>query len=93
MTHGATDLAEAAHGSPPCGIASNDGLARTVAVLFARADSYYKTLPGCEVYDMERDARTYDGPWPVVAHPPCRAWGSAHSRTRAPTNATSLGWP
>ncbi len=48
---------------------------RTVAVLFARADSTYKTLEGCDVYDMERDARTYDGPWPVVAHPPCRAWG------------------
>lgn len=47
-----------------------------VAVLFARADSFYKTLPGVEVYDMERDARTYDGPWPVVAHPPCRAWAS-----------------
>lgn len=48
----------------------------TVAVLFARADSIYKTLDDCEVYDMDRDARTYDGPWPVVAHPPCRAWAS-----------------
>ena len=47
----------------------------TVAILFAREDSVYKTLPECEVYDMDRDARTYDGPWPVVAHPPCRAWG------------------
>jgi hypothetical protein len=47
-----------------------------VAVLFARADSVYKTMPECEVFDMERDARTYDGPWPVVAHPPCRAWGA-----------------
>lgn len=47
-----------------------------VAVLFARSDSVYKTLPDCEVYDMERDARTYDGPWPVVAHPPCRSWGN-----------------
>ena len=26
----------------------------TVAVLFARADSVYKTLPECDVYDMER---------------------------------------
>lgn len=49
---------------------------QTVAVLFARADSIYKTLPGCDVYDMERDARTYDGPHPVVAHPPCRSWAS-----------------
>ena len=48
----------------------------TVAALFARADSIYKTLPDVEVYDMERDARTYDGPWPVVAHPPCRSWGA-----------------
>lgn len=47
----------------------------TVAVLFARADSHYKAIAGCDVYDIERDARTYAGPHPVIAHPPCRAWG------------------
>lgn len=52
------------------------GLRMPVAVLFARADSTYKALPDCEVYDAARDARTYDGPWPVVAHPPCRAWAT-----------------
>ncbi len=62
----------------------------TVAVLFARADSHYKALQGVEVYDMERDARTYDGPWPVVAHPPCRAWGRLRqfANPRPDANAT-----
>jgi hypothetical protein len=55
-----------------------------IAVLFARADSVYKALPGCDVYDMERDARTFAGGMPVVAHPPCRAWASLrfHAKPR-----------
>lgn len=48
----------------------------SVAVLFARADSVYKTLPGCDVWDATRDARRWPGGVPVVAHPPCRAWGA-----------------
>jgi hypothetical protein len=47
----------------------------TVSILFARRDSIYKELAGCDVWDIDRDARTFDGPGPVVAHPPCRAWG------------------
>lgn len=47
----------------------------TVAVLFARADSIYKTMPGCDVYDADRNALNFPGGVPVVAHPPCRAWG------------------
>lgn len=50
-------------------------MSRRVAVLFARADSIYKRLPGCDVFDLERDARSFCGGAPVVAHPPCRAWG------------------
>lgn len=57
---------------------------KTVAVLFARADSVYKTFPECDVYDIERDARTWPGGCPVVAHPPCRAWASLrhHAKPR-----------
>lgn len=48
-----------------------------VAVLFARADSIYKKLRGCNltVWDERRDARNWPGGCPVIAHPPCRAWG------------------
>ncbi len=52
------------------------GAMRQVAVLFARADSVYKTMPGCDVWDIDRDARGFPGGMPVIAHPPCRAWGS-----------------
>jgi hypothetical protein len=47
---------------------------RPVHVLFARRRSVYFDL-GVEVYDIERDARTFSGGGAVVAHPPCRAWG------------------
>ena len=47
----------------------------TVAVLFARADSHYKSLPGLDVWDEARDARRWPGGAPLVAHPPCRLWG------------------
>ncbi len=48
---------------------------RTVAALFVRSDSIYKQMPGVDAWDMERDARCWPGGAPVVAHPPCRAWG------------------
>jgi hypothetical protein len=46
-----------------------------VAVLFARADSHYREFPAADVWDIERDARTWPGGCQVIAHPPCRAWG------------------
>ena len=46
-----------------------------VAVLFARRDSIYKTLPACDVWDAQRDARLWPGGAPAIAHPPCRTWG------------------
>ena len=48
---------------------------KTVAVLFARVDSIYKEIPGCDVWDKDRDARKWPGGVPLVAHPPCRLWG------------------
>lgn len=45
-----------------------------VAALFVSARGPYAGLPNVEVWDEARDARTYTGPHPVVAHPPCSRW-------------------
>lgn len=49
-------------------------MAEAVAALFVERDGCYYGLPGVDPWDKERDARLYDGPWPVVAHPPCDRW-------------------
>jgi hypothetical protein len=64
----------------------------TVAILFARADSIYKTLADCDVWDADRDALKWQGGSPVVAHPPCRAWGRLRhfAKPRAGERSLSL---
>jgi hypothetical protein len=57
---------------------------KTVAILFARRDSIYKNLPDCDVYDIDRDALTFEGKMPVIAHPPCRTWGHLKAFSNAP---------
>lgn len=52
---------------------------RTVAALFVRADSIYKTMPGVDAWDEKRDARNWPGGAPVVAHPPCKRWSSLNN--------------
>lgn len=53
-----------------------------VSVLFARQRSVYKDL-GCDVWDADRDARLYLGSGPIIAHPPCRAWGRYAAKAKA----------
>ena len=64
---------------------------KQVAVLFARADSVYKTMPGVDVYDIDRDARTFPGGMPVVAHPPCRSWGRLRQFSKPRPDEKALG--
>lgn len=45
-----------------------------IAALYVHPRGVYAGLPDVELWPESRDARTYAGPWPVVAHPPCSRW-------------------
>lgn len=49
---------------------------RHVAALCVAARSAYQGMDGVDCYDQVRDARTFDGGMPIVAHPPCRSWSA-----------------
>ena len=46
-----------------------------IAALFVEAGGSYYRLPDVDPWDQARDARQYQGPHAVVAHPPCQRWG------------------
>ncbi|MFV3415300.1 hypothetical protein ACNFH8_23800 [Pseudomonas sp. NY15436] len=64
---------------------------KDVAVLFARQDSNYKAMAGTDVFDIDRDARTFAGGMPVVAHPPCRMWGRLRQFAKGRPDEKELG--
>mgnify|MGYP000004594106 FL=1 len=49
--------------------------AGTVAALYVETGGCYYGLQNVEPWDQARDARSYSGQWPIVAHPPCQRWG------------------
>ncbi len=46
-----------------------------IAALYVEKNGVYYGLPGVDPWDEERDARKYQGPHKVIAHPPCQRWG------------------
>lgn len=46
-----------------------------IAALFVEEQGAYSGLPDVDLWPKSRDARLYEGPYPVVAHPPCERWG------------------
>lgn len=58
---------------------------KKIAALYVETDGCYFGLDNIDPWDEARDARTYDGPFPVIAHPPCQRWGKFwHGSTRKP---------
>jgi hypothetical protein len=46
----------------------------TVAALFVQKNGPYFGVPGVDPWDRSRNAMSYAGPNPVIAHPPCARW-------------------
>src|SRR5215469_2378181 len=56
-----------------------------LAALFVETNGCYFGLPDIDPWDCIRDARTYPGRHPIIAHPPCERWGRFwHGSTRKP---------
>lgn len=56
-----------------------------IAALYVQPEGVYSGLPHVDLWPESRDARRYDGPHPVVAHPPCARWGRYwHGSPRKP---------
>lgn len=56
-----------------------------IGALFVETNGVYSSVANVDPWDVKRDARLYDGPFPVVAHPPCERWGRFwHGSTRKP---------
>lgn len=45
-----------------------------IAALYVERGGVYYGLPNVDPWGPPRDARNYEGPYPVVAHPPCSSW-------------------
>lgn len=64
-------------------------MVNNVAALYVEARGPYPGLVS-DWYDVRRDARTYEGPFPVVAHPPCEQWGKLSHFSRSDTRDLAI---
>jgi len=46
-----------------------------ISALYVLKGGPYFGVEGIDPWDEDRDARKYQGPNPVIAHPPCERWG------------------
>jgi len=66
-------------------------LNQEVSVLFVQKDSIYKSLVA-DCYDEARNALTFSGSTPVIAHPPCRLFSKLRAFAKAPVSEKELAY-
>jgi hypothetical protein len=52
----------------------------------------YKSIPGLDLWDIERDASLFTGSNPVIAHPPCQQWSKLRAFAHFNPKEKDLAW-
>ena len=63
-----------------------------ISVLFAAKNSIYKTIPGLDVWDEERNAMLWPGGNAGIFHPPCRLFCQLKHLSTAPKSEKELAF-
>lgn len=59
-------------------------MSQDIDVLFTMEPSIYDTLTPGRTWGISRNAITWPGGNPIIAHPPCRAWSRMRGLSKAP---------
>ena len=54
-------------------------------VYFVADNSYYRLLPGLDLFDLRRNALSTVSNAPAIYHPPCRSWGRLRQFAKTPS--------
>lgn len=63
-----------------------------ISALFVARDSVYKTFPGVDCWDEDRNALNWPGGNPAVFHPPCRLFSMLRLFSTAPESEKQLAY-
>ena len=65
-------------------------LSERVAALYVDPRGPYFGRADVDPWDQARDARRYNGPYPVIAHPPCGPWANLRHLSRETSHDCAL---
>ena len=63
-----------------------------IPVLFTQENSNYNKIKIFDCYDIKRDALSFNGRIPLIAHPPCRKFSKLRGLSTAPLSEKKLAF-